>query len=102
MRWDNGEGMEIEGVLVRPHAEIAHPPYKLIVNAGAPSPQLYRIDTDPGETADVAAKHSDRVEALGTALKAWKRKRPLPSYDGPKTRAAEQAREALRALGYID
>ena len=77
-------------------------PYKLIVNAGAPSPQLYRIDTDPGETTDVAAKHPDRVEALGTALKAWKRKRPLPSSIGPKTRAAEQERAALRALGYID
>jgi hypothetical protein len=77
-------------------------PYKLIVNAGAARAQLYRLDTDPGETTDVAAKHPDRVAELGAALTAWKRKRPLPSYDGPKTRAAEQEREALRALGYID
>ncbi len=29
--WDNGEGMEIEGALVRPHPGIAGPPYKLVV-----------------------------------------------------------------------
>ncbi len=29
--WDNGEGMEIEGALVKPHPDIAKPPYKLIV-----------------------------------------------------------------------
>ncbi len=29
--WDNGEGMEIEGALVKPHLEIAGPPYKLVV-----------------------------------------------------------------------
>ena len=29
--WDNGEGTEIEGVLVKPHPDIAKPPYKLVV-----------------------------------------------------------------------
>lgn len=29
--WDNGEGMEIEGALVKPHPDIAKPPYKLVV-----------------------------------------------------------------------
>ncbi len=29
--WDNGEGMEIEGALVKPHPDIAKPPYKLMV-----------------------------------------------------------------------
>ena len=30
--WDNGEGMRIEGALIRPHPQIAKPPYRLIVN----------------------------------------------------------------------
>ena len=31
VEWDNGEGLRIDGVLVRPHPQIATPPYKLIV-----------------------------------------------------------------------
>ena len=29
--WDNGEGMVIDGALIRPHPEVARPPYRLIV-----------------------------------------------------------------------
>ncbi len=31
VEWDNGEGMQIDGALIRPHPRIAKPPYRLIV-----------------------------------------------------------------------
>jgi dipeptidyl aminopeptidase/acylaminoacyl peptidase len=31
VRWDNGEGWEIEGVLTVPHPDIAQPPYRMIL-----------------------------------------------------------------------
>lgn len=31
VEWDNGEGMQIDGALIRPHPQIAAPPYRLIV-----------------------------------------------------------------------
>jgi arylsulfatase A-like enzyme len=77
-------------------------PWKAIVNDGAVRPELYRLDTDPHETTDLAEKEPERAASLAGALKAWKRARPLKRDDGPKTREAEQEEAALRALGYID
>ncbi len=35
---------------------------------GGPSPQLYDLPTDPGETKNVAADHPERVEAMRADL----------------------------------
>ena len=39
----------------------------------APEPHLYHLDEDPGETADVASLHPDKVKALRERLEALRR-----------------------------
>ena len=53
--WDNGEGSEIEGVLVLPHPEIAEAPYKLVVLPhGGPH---HRASLGAGFNEQVLASH---------------------------------------------
>lgn len=59
---------------VRPHAvscassgvpSVREGPWKLILNK---NPELYQLDNDPGETANLADRYSDRVEAMKKLL----------------------------------
>ena len=77
-------------------------PWKLIVSEGRTSPELYRLDEDPGELRDLAAEEPARAHEMGERLETRKRVRPLPEA-APRAggrRAAEL--DALRSLGYVD
>jgi choline-sulfatase len=68
--------------------------YKLI---RAPRPELYDVESDPGETHDLAKADPSRAAALDSALgQALAAMGELESRRGPDQEAAER----LRALGY--
>ena len=46
--------------------------YKLITNDSGKTFELYDLLEDPGETADIAAGHPDRVADMKTALTTWR------------------------------
>jgi arylsulfatase A-like enzyme len=91
-------------------------PWKIIANEGAKTPELYRLDTDPGELRDLATVEPEQLRRLRGALDAWKQRHPLPERGVAAThargaarrggdeagKAERQEREALRSLGYID
>jgi arylsulfatase A-like enzyme len=86
------------------HAELAwiEFPWKLMAPEGGRPARLYRLDSDPGETLDVADREPEVVAALARRLAAWKAERPLRHAridDSPEQNAE---RDALRSLGYID
>jgi hypothetical protein len=73
-------------------------PLKLIVNRPG-SPELYRLDEDPGERVNLAdgtreAALAEEVLGLVASLEP-----PDPEAPHPMSR---EARERLRALGYLD
>ncbi len=78
-------------------------PWKLIVNDGRRSPELYDLAADPGERRDLAGEHPQRASAMRRRVEGWRRERPLgrAARTVPVNRRAGELR-ALRALGYID
>jgi len=90
------------GYLHDAEAALLEHPWKLILNEGRLSPELFRLDEDPGERRDRAADEPARVHAMRERLEAWKRARPLsePAAAPSRRRAAEL--DALRSLGYVD
>lgn len=83
-------------------AAIIDYPWKLIDNAGASTPELYRLDRDPGERRDLAGAEAARAQRLRERLRAWQAARPGPAIAEPPRRRRRAEIEALRALGYID
>lgn len=65
--------------------------------------ELYDLEADPGEEADVSAANPELVAELRAALDAWRS--DTPAYDGPETaemkEVDEQTHALLRALGYV-
>jgi arylsulfatase A-like enzyme/Flp pilus assembly protein TadD len=68
--------------------------FKLI---DAPRPELYDLGNDPGEARDVSAAHGDEASALRAELHRALQARPPDASHDP----GEEARERLRALGYV-
>jgi arylsulfatase A-like enzyme len=65
--------------------------------------ELYDLDTDPGETLNVAREHAEVADELLVTLEHWRA--TTPRYTGPAGPSGpvdEQTREMLRALGYPD
>ena len=83
-------------------AAIIEYPWKLIDNAGASTPELYRLDRDPGEHTDLAGPEAAHARRLRERLRAWQAERPGPQIAEPPMRRRRAEIEALRALGYID
>jgi arylsulfatase A-like enzyme len=79
---------------------IAEWPWKLIVDGKTPAARLFRLDDDPGETYDVAAKHPARVRALDRDLVSAAAGVPVLELS-PGTHTPE-LEERLRALGYVE
>lgn len=73
-------------------------PWKLLA-FGSGAAELYRLDSDPGETRDLAATSPKQREALAAALEAERRR-----YETGAPGAAEavdaETLEALKQLGY--
>jgi arylsulfatase A-like enzyme/Flp pilus assembly protein TadD len=68
--------------------------YKLIE---APRPELYDVATDPGERQDVLGAHGPEAETLRAGLRRALETRPPEAAQD----AGSEARERLRALGYV-
>lgn len=93
------------------------PRYKLVVRtesldeaawqaslAGHPErPQLYRLDTDPGETKNLIDEEPAQAARLLEALRAFDMTMPIPRSDvAPSARDIEEEKARLRSLGYAD
>ena len=63
----------------------------------APRPELYDLDTDPGEGHDVSTAHADEAQALRSGLRRALEAHPPDASTVP----TDEARERLRALGYV-
>jgi tetratricopeptide (TPR) repeat protein len=63
----------------------------------APRPELYALDTDPGESKDLAAIRPDAVENLRRPLRTALAAAPPPA----RTAMDPESREKLRSLGYL-
>jgi arylsulfatase A-like enzyme len=66
---------------------------------GPPARRLYDLDSDPGETSDVAGRFPEVADRLGAKLDLW-----MAEDDGLERdyHISDEVREELRALGYID
>ncbi len=68
-----------------PSAALRRGRWKLIERFETGAAELYDLETDPGESTDVAGKHRDLTEELRAALADWRRltgarmPRPLPN-----------------------
>lgn len=67
-------------------------------------PQLFDLQTDPGETTDVSARHAPTMAALSALLSAHEKEALKRSEAiGREKRALDKAtEEALRRLGYVE
>ena len=55
---------------IRNEIAVREGPWKLIIAGEAP-PELYRLDTDPGEKNDVSEEHTDQVKVMLKAYDEW-------------------------------
>jgi arylsulfatase A-like enzyme len=77
------------------------PPLKLIESTAA-APELFHIEHDPAELADLAAVRAADVRVLAARLEEIARLHP-PLYDAEARAVLEpDTEDALRALGYIE
>lgn len=63
--------------------------------------ELFDLETDPGETADVAALHPDTLAVLGALLDDWVAQGAQASTTASERALDEDAREQMNALGYL-
>jgi arylsulfatase A-like enzyme len=64
------------GVPDLPDLAVRHGKWKLLCEYDGSQPQLYDLDADPGETADLSARHPDVVQRLTRAVVAWHESMP--------------------------
>jgi len=79
--------------------------WKLTLNPARGARELFDLDGDPFEHANVAAQHPDVAAQLESVLRAWDRGQPdLASLQKAMAGAevSEEIRERLRQLGYIE
>ncbi len=86
----------IDAVRVPPHKLVAWP-----TSDGGRALQLFDLESDPGETRDVAAEQPRRVQALGALLEQWRASTRVAQAAAAPALSPEDE-EALRALGYIE
>lgn len=63
---------------------------------------LYDLDTDPGETRNVAADRPDAAETLHERLSGWEADHADPARQAEEREVDPEMRERLRALGYTE
>ena len=77
--------------------------WKLIENTQPPSFELYDLEADPRERANVVDRHRQEAQTLENRLRSWRQGLPsLRSSDSPPLEVNEEVKESLRALGYLD
>lgn len=67
----------------------------------APKPELYDLETDPGETRNIAAEQPATVAVLRGKLQALLTHNPFTRQDAGAGNLSPDAQEKLRALGYF-
>jgi len=75
--------------------------YKLALTAKEEKPQLFDLDTDIGETRDLAAEKPDVVKRLTAAYEAWNAQLVPPIFEsprpGPKKQQQQQQQKKKKA-----
>jgi len=67
----------------------------------APTPELYDLTSDPGETTNIAAQQTATVAVLKSKLQTLLRTNPYQAEKNEASSLAPDAAEKLRALGYV-
>jgi arylsulfatase A-like enzyme/Flp pilus assembly protein TadD len=67
----------------------------------APKPELYDLETDPGETRNLAAEQPATVAVLQGKMQAFLAHNPFAHQDAGAGNLSPDAQEKLRALGYF-
>ena len=75
------------------------PPWKYIESPEAGLVELYNLRTDPGETSNVASRFVNVRAELAGALREWQVSTERLELE--PVEMTPEAREALRALGYV-
>jgi arylsulfatase A-like enzyme/Tfp pilus assembly protein PilF len=66
----------------------------------APEPELYDLESDPGEARNVIAEHLERAEYYRDRLRVLLQEHLRTDSEGTKVELDEQSLERLRSLGY--
>lgn len=83
----------------RERAAIYDWPYKLI-SSSTDAPELYKLDTDPGELDDLAAAEPERVQQLLGRLESLREAQANPAAAPSDSPLSEREKRRLRSLGY--
>jgi arylsulfatase A-like enzyme len=76
--------------------------WKLIVDPAKPgAAELYDLERDPGERANLAAREPATVERLRDLFRAWARRNPRAADQRTRDRLDPELRKELEALGYL-
>ena len=67
----------------------------------APKPELYDLETDPGETRNIASQQPAAVAVLQEKMQALLAHNPFTRHDAGAGNLSPDAQEKLRALGYF-
>jgi hypothetical protein len=84
----------------RLHALYA-PPHKLIVSSRG-DVELYDLERDPDELADLTARDAKRTDSLRDALERFRDAHPALYDEEARAELSPETEEALRALGYLE
>lgn len=73
--------------------------YKMILDLYSGATELYDLEADPGETADVQADHPDVTRNLRHAIRSWIRDNAIDPEK--QLHEGETVQQRLKALGYL-
>jgi len=75
---------------------------KLLVDRRTRRSELYRLDSDPAERHDLAAREPEEVARLRSLLDAWVRRSEARVRPGADVALSPEERERLEVLGYAE
>jgi len=75
---------------------------KLVVDRRSRRSEFYRLDSDPAERHDLAAREPEEVARLRSLMDAWIRRSEARVRPGADVTLSPEERERLEALGYAE
>ncbi len=76
-------------------------PWKLILDAARGTEQLFKLDSDPGETSDLAAVETEQLQAMRQQLQSWMQEMEKVRGKSSELKLGKDEIEQLKALGYL-